>query len=339
MSSERTMRYWVFDGPRRIHQETKPVPEPGPGEARLRVARAGICGSDVHGYSGESGLRVPGVVMGHEATAIVDALGPGVEEIAVGEPVTFAPTMPCTGACGHTVENRCEQLRLVGVAPEWQGAFADYMVLPARRIFPLGSLSLDLGIAIEPMAVGLHSARRAGVEAGDRVLVLGGGMIGQAAAQAARMEGAETVTVSDPLADRRRIADASGFQGIDPDALEQMPPFDCAIDAVGIPSSFSAAVRVVARGGTVSLVGLGQPRVELTVYDLVGHERAVVGSSCYSDAEFRDALAAIADGRLDLDPLAPVEIGFDQLGDALEALVTGEERAIKVKVTVASDDS
>src|ERR1700722_565096 len=117
------MRYWVFDGPRAIHMERKPVPEPGPGEVRLRVARVGICGSDIHGYAGESGLRRPGVVMGHEGSALVGALGPGVSTLQPGQRVTFAPTMPCTGTCGHTAENRCEELRLVGVTPGLDGAF------------------------------------------------------------------------------------------------------------------------------------------------------------------------------------------------------------------------
>src|ERR1700761_4232272 len=96
------MRAWVFDGPRRMRLEERPVPGVGPDDVRLRVAWVGICGSDIHGYAGESGRRVPGIVMGHEASGIIDAVGSDVEGLAVGQPVTFAPTMPCDGSCGHT---------------------------------------------------------------------------------------------------------------------------------------------------------------------------------------------------------------------------------------------
>jgi L-iditol 2-dehydrogenase len=324
------MRYWMFDGPRRMHVETKPVPEPGPGEVRLRVARVGLCGSDIHGYAGESGLRQPGVIMGHEASTVVDAVGEDVEGRAVGDRVAFAPTFPCEGECGHTVENRCEKMRLVGVHAELPGAFADYLVLPDRRLFDIGSLTPEQGASIEPLSVGLHSARRAGVAEGDRVLVIGGGMIGQAAALAARYEGAGDVIVSDPLAERQAIATRSGFTAVHPDAVAELGYVDCAIEAVGITPTFKAAVRAVKRGGVVSFVGLGLPAVELTVYDLVGHERVVVGSSCYSDAEFREVIEALGTGRLDLSEVAPILIGFDEIGPTLERFVTGEETAIKV---------
>jgi threonine dehydrogenase-like Zn-dependent dehydrogenase len=324
------MRCWMFDGPRSMHVETRPIPEPGAGEVRLRVARVGLCGSDIHGYAGESGLRQAGVVMGHEASAVVDAVGQGVEGRAVGDRVAFAPTFPCEGECGHTVENRCDKMRLVGVHAELQGAFADYIVLPDRRLFDIGTLTFEQGASIEPLSVGLHSARRAGVAEGDRVLVVGGGMIGQAAALAARYEGAAEVVVSDPLPERQAIAARSGFTGVHPDAIADLGYVDCAIEAVGITATFKAAIAAVKRGGVVSLVGLGLPTVEMTVYDLVGHERVVAGSSCYSDAEFGEVIRATADGRLDLSQLAPIHISFDEIGPTLERFVTGEETAIKV---------
>ena len=119
------MRVLVFDGPHRFHIETRPRPAPGPGEVRLRMAYVGICGSDLHGYTGESGRRLPGMIMGHEASGWVEELGPGVEGPAIGTPVTFNPSLPCDGACGHRFENHCAALRVIGVTPDIQGAFAD----------------------------------------------------------------------------------------------------------------------------------------------------------------------------------------------------------------------
>jgi L-iditol 2-dehydrogenase len=326
-------RVWVFHGPRSLRLEERALAEPARGEVRMRVARVGICGSDLHGYTGESGLRKPGVVMGHEATGVIDGLGEGVDGFAIGDRVTFAPTLPCDGRCGHTEANRCEHMRLIGVTPGLQGAFADFVNLPANRVFPLGDVSLDRGSSIEPLAVGLHSARQAGVSPGDSVLVIGGGMIGIAGAIAARLEGATSITVSDPMESRRRAADEFGFNAVAPNELEGLDYFDCAIDAVGIPATLGAAIRAVKRGGIVSLVGLGIPHAEFTLYDLVGHERVIVGSSCYSDSEFVTVIDALASGRIDLTPLAAVQIEFPEVGDALEALATGREDALKVTMS------
>lgn len=327
------MRAWVFDGPGRMRMEQRPVPEVGPDEVRMRVAWAGICGSDIHGYAGESGMRVPGIVMGHEASGIVDAVGASVDGFAVGDHVTYAPTMPCDGSCGHTAENLCRELRLVGVTPGLPGAFADYVVLPARRFFALGPLGLAEAASVEPLAVGLHCAHQARVAEGDDVLVIGGGMIGQAAAQAARLRGAASVTVSDPLDERRAVAAAAGFESVEPGELEALGErFDCAIDAVGLPATLTSAVRGVRRAGTVALCGFGRPFAELKLYDLIGHERRLVGSSCYTDDEFREVIAALADGRLDLAPIGPADIGLEQLGEAIEALAAGQDTRIKVRV-------
>jgi 2-desacetyl-2-hydroxyethyl bacteriochlorophyllide A dehydrogenase len=326
------MRAWVFDGPRQLRLDERAVPEPGPDQARIRVRRAGICGSDSHGYAGESGTRVPGVVMGHEASGVVDALGSHVAGLSVGEAVTFCPTLPCDGACGHTIENRCLKLRIIGVNPEWPGAFAEYVAVPAGRVVPLGGVSVEVGALVEPFAVGLHEARRAGVGAGLRVIVLGGGMIGQAAAQAACLLGAAQVVVSELNAERRAVAEASGVQAVPPEGLGELGQFDCAIDAVGLPGTVTAAVRAVGKGGTVCLVGLGQPRVTLELPEVVTTERTLLGSAAYTRSDFVDALDALRDGRLQAQHLSTREVAFDAAGAALEALVDGRETAIKVSL-------
>lgn len=329
------MRVLVFDGPRRSHIETRSLPEPGPDEVRLRVTHAGICGSDLHGYTGESGRRIAGMIMGHEASGTVDRVGPDVVGLRVGDSVTFKPTLPCDGACGHIAENRCERLRLVGVTPSVPGALADAVLVPANRIVPLGALSLEWGASVEPMAVGLHAARRANVIAGDTVLVMGGGMVGLAAAQASRMEGASFVTVVDPLAERRGIATRSGFNATTPESLPGGELYDCVIDAVGIPATVVASTRAVKVGGMVSLVGLGLPTVKLILSDFVGSERIIAGSSDYSDAEFDETLQALSEGRLSLDFVTRLMVGFDELPAALEEMANGSLHELKVMLSTS----
>ena len=327
------MRVLVFDGPHRFHIETRPRPAPGPGEVRLRMAYVGICGSDLHGYTGESGRRLPGMIMGHEASGWVEALGPGVEGPEVGTPVTFNPSLPCGGTCCRRPENHCATLRVIGVAPDIQGAFADAIVVPATRVLELGNLSLLWGAGVEPMAVALQAARRAGVRPGQDVLVVGGGMIGQAIAQTCRLEGAASVSVSDPMPSRQALAEASGFTALEPAQVEESGPFDVSFDAVGITATAYATIQNIPKGAVACFVGLGVPEVSIPLFDVVVSERVVVGSFCYPDAVFEEALDHLAAGRLDLDPLIGSVESFENTAQAFEDLATGARTDAKIMMS------
>ena len=331
------MRVLVYDGPHRFHIETRPRPAPGPGEVRLRIAYVGICGSDLHGYTGESGRRRPGMIMGHEAAGWVEALGPGVSRPEVGTPVTFNPGLPCDGSCGHVSENHCPELRVIGVTPDIQGAFADAIVVPADRIVPLGGLSLLWGAGVEPMAVALQAARRAGIRKGQSALVLGGGMIGQSIAQTCRLEGAARITVSDPIPDRRAQAAATGFEALCPEDVDGAGPFDVSFDAVGISDTASAAVRNIPKAGVACFVGLGLPEVSIPLFDVVVSERVIVGSFCYPDAVFREAAVHLAAGRLDLGPLIGSVESFEDTATAFEDLATGARTDTKIMMATGAE--
>ncbi|MCH7667806.1 MAG: alcohol dehydrogenase catalytic domain-containing protein [Acidobacteria bacterium] len=331
-----TMRVWVYDGPHASHIETRSRPEPGPDDVRIRIAHIGICGSDLHGYTGESGRRVPGMVMGHEASGWIEAMGSAVSGLAVGDAVTFNPALPCDGSCGHDVENQCARLRVIGVTPEIQGAFADAIVVQAVRAVRLGEMSTEWGAGIEPMAVALQTSRRAGVAAGASVLVIGGGMIGQCVAQAARLDGATEVVVSDAMAERREVATAAGFRTVAPEDVENLSHFDIAIDAVGISATAAAAIRAVGKGATVCFVGLGTPEVTVPLFDIVVSERQIVGSFCYTHEVFRDAVSHIAAGRLDLGVLIGSQEPFEDIGTTFEALASGARRDVKIMISTGA---
>lgn len=330
------MRTLVFDGPHRFHIEERPIPEPRPGEVRIRIAFAGICGSDLHGYTGESGRRVAGMIMGHEASGWIDALGQGVDGPAVGTPVTFNPSLPCDGECGHVAENQCAQLRVIGVTPEIQGAFADAIVVPASRVIPLGALSVEWGAGVEPMGVGLQAVRRAGVEEGQSVLVIGGGMIGQCIAQAARLAGASSVTISEPVGERRALAIAVGFDGVTPDQVADHGPFDVSFDAVGISPTAAAAIRNLRKGATVCFVGLGLAEVTIPLFDVVVAERKIVGTFAYTDSVFRETVDHLAAGRLDLGSLIGSIETFEDTAGAFEALATHERADAKIMMATGA---
>jgi 2-desacetyl-2-hydroxyethyl bacteriochlorophyllide A dehydrogenase len=331
------MRVLVYDGPHEMHIDERPRPTPGPGQVLLRLAYVGICGSDLHGYTGESGRRIPGMVMGHEASGWVEEVGDSVRGLTVGDPVTFNPAIPCNGRCGHSEENRCAELRVVGVTPDIQGAFADSILVDAARVVPLGGLDLLSGAMVEPMAVAVQTVRRCSVGPEDDVLVIGGGMIGQCVARAARLAGAGSVVVSEAMEERRNMAAESGFLAIEPDQVQELAPVDVAIDAVGISATAESAIKAVKKGGTVGFVGLGLPEISIPLFEVVVPERTIVGSFCYSDEVFEGTVASMAAGEIDLLPLLGDVVAFPEAHDAFESLATGERKDVKIVVSTGAE--
>ena len=330
------MRALVYDGPHMFHIEERPLPEPGPGEVRLRTAYVGICGSDLHGYTGESGRRVPGMVMGHEASGWVEAVGQGVTTSVIGQAVTFNPAVACDGSCGHNVDNHCTRLRVIGVTPDYRGAFADAIVVPADRVVPLDGVSMELGAAAEPMAVALQAVRRAGVRLGDSVLIIGGGIIGQCIALAARLEGAGWITVSEGIKFRRRLAMQAGFDAVTPEEVTELLPVNRAFDAVGVTATASLAIRSLVKGGTACFVGLGRPEVSIPLFDVVVPERIIVGTFAYTDAVFRQTVEHLVARRLDLSPLLGNVEAFDGIAAAFEDLANGQREEVKIMLATGA---
>jgi 2-desacetyl-2-hydroxyethyl bacteriochlorophyllide A dehydrogenase len=331
------MRVLLFDGPRQFHIESRPLPKPGAGDVRIRVAYTGICGSDLHGYTGESGRRVAGMIMGHEASGWIDEIGPDVVGVASGAPVTFNPALPCDGSCGHKVENQCSRLRVIGVTPDLAGAFADTVVVPANRVVPIDGTSMRFGAAIEPVAVGVHAVRRAGVVPGDAVLVIGGGMIGQCVARAARLAGASRIVVSDLFAERNELSSRSGFEAMEPGEVP-LGHFDRSVDAVGASPTASMAISAIRKGGVACFVGLERPEITVPLFDIVVGERHIVGTFAYTDQAFNDAAVHLATGDLDIDDLIGPTVSMEETPDAFAALADGKRREVKIMMHTGAED-
>src|SRR5256885_3289030 len=161
-----------------------PVPTPGPNEVLIRVAACGICGSDVHGYDGSSGRRIPPIVMGHEAAGRVAQVGAGVKGFREGDRVTFDSTIYC-GACGPCSRgevNLCDNRQVVGVSCgdySRAGAFAEYVAVPARIVYKLpDNLAFAEAAMLEAVSVALHAVAVSELKGGETALVIGAGMIG-----------------------------------------------------------------------------------------------------------------------------------------------------------------
>lgn len=286
--------------------ESRPDPTPGPGQVLVAVVATGICGSDLHGFTGANGRRVPGQVMGHESVGRVAALGPEVTvDLAVGRPVTFNPVVLPDDQVDRWRgrEHLCPDKYVIGVKPDVVAAFAELIAVPARNVVPLPEdLPLEQGALIEPLAVGVHAVGRVADARPRTALVVGGGPIGQSVVLALRMAGVEQIAVSEPDPGRRELCAQLGAVALDPGVgpvADQAAgafggPMDVALDAVGVSASVADALAATRVGGAVCLVGMGSPRIELEAYAVSTAERSLVGSFTYSAADFARAAAALA---------------------------------------------
>ena len=319
----------------RLETVDVPMPRPGPEEVLIRVAACGICGSDVHGYDGSSGRRIPPLIMGHEAAGTIAALGPGVIGASEGQPVTFDSTIYC-GECEYCrcgAMNLCERRQVLGVAtPEYrrEGAFAQYVVVPQRVIHKLPeNVPLAEAAMIEPLAVAVHAVSLSNLQKDDTALVIGAGMIGLLVLQALRQAGCSQVFVSDIDDTRLQMARDFGAAAIinakTSDAVAEVKRLtsgtgvDVALEAVGSTPTVKTAIEAVRKGGTVTLIGNIAPTVEIPLQAVVSRQIRLQGSAA-SSGEYPRCIELLANGAVDVKPLisvvAPLEEGpvwFDRL--------------------------
>ncbi len=341
------MKALVYHGPNSGSIEEVPDPVPGEGELLVQMVVSGICGSDTHGYSGDTGRRFPGQVMGHEASGRV--LDPnGVPGWAVGDRVTFNPVLGCRecAECTSGQPNLCANRRVIGVNAPYTGAFAEQMTLPGWSAVHLpDSVTADGGAVVEPLAVGIHAVGQAEVSKGDHVAVLGAGMIGLVCAWAAQRAGAAEVFVTDFRHPNLDVARSFGATPVDArssliDAVEAKTArrtVDRVIDAVGVTETVGVALSCARRGGTISIVGMGSPSVELSAFALTVEERTLRGSFCYSPADFCGAVNAIADGHFNPNMVIDRHISLGQLPASMVALATGTASSVKTLVQLTTD--
>lgn len=327
-------RQLVLEGERHLRlRETEPRALE-PGEVRVAVAAAGICGSDVHGFSGRNDRRAPGTVMGHEVSGRIVETGPGVHDLRVGDHVAVNPIVACGTCepCAAGYDNLCVVRRLYGCVPELPGAFADEMVVRAANavVLPV-DVPIELGALAEPLAVGWHATGIGAELAGlDQTLVIGGGPIGLGAALAAAARGHAPPVVVEPVAARREVARRLGLQAVAPDALDiGRAGFDVVLDCAGFPSTFALALSLVRPRGTVVFVGLAQHEIPMNAELVEVGERRISGSAAYTRADFRHAAALIAGGHVDVAPMIELEVGFDGLIRAFDDYADGRSTAIK----------
>jgi L-iditol 2-dehydrogenase len=324
-----------------------PRPAVAAGEVLVEVAACGICGSDVHGYDGSSGRRIPPLVMGHEAAGVVAEVGAGVSRFGVGDHVTFDSTVYC-GACEYCLSgqvNLCDNRQVIGVStPDFRraGAFAEYVSVPERIVYKLpDAMSFAEAAMLEAVSVALHAVAVSEVKGGETALVIGAGMIGLLTLQAAKAAGCSRVLVADVDRTRLKLATEMGADdvilasGVDlvRDVLGKTEGrgVDLVLEAVGRDETVTAAVDAVRKGGTVTLIGNITPTVSLPLQKVVSRQIRMQGS-CASSGEYPQAIELISTGKIRVSSLITAIAPLGDGAQWFERLHSREPNLMKIVI-------
>lgn len=334
------MKAAVLSRPFKIEILDVEMPKLGENDALIEVVEAGVCGSDLHTYRGVHPFRKPPVILGHEVAGRVHKLGARVSGVDIGTRVAVEPQIAC-GECLYCSQGRyniCPKKIVPGVGG-WKGTFAEYFVAPAERLLPLEDyVSYTSGVLAEPIAVGLHAARRAHVQERS-TLVLGLGPVGIGAAVSARMLGSRLVVGTDIAKPNLRVAQLLGVddaidvssQNLQQAARELSPEgFDSVIVAAGYPTAVTDAISLSKRGATIIAVTLFEEEITADLNQLVVQEREILGSSAYTSSDFEMVVDWLNKGHLKPESMVTHVMPLEKAPEALEILDKRTEPAIKI---------
>ena len=320
-------------------------PTVGDNDVLVQVKACGICGSDIHGYDGNSGRRIPPLVMGHEAAGVVAETGKNVTEFTVGDRVTFDSTVSC-GECYYCRRgdiNLCDNRMVLGVScDEYRrhGAFAEFVSVPQHICYRLPEeLPFEHAAMIEAVSVAVHAANRTPVSLGDTAVVVGSGMVGLLAIQAIRLAGCSQVIAVDLDSARLEKAKSLGadvcLQADKVDVREEVRKLtngrgaDVVLEVVGATATIQTAIESARKGGSITLVGNLVPNVEMPLQSIVTRELNGFGT-CASSGEYPACIDLLASGAIRVDEMITATASLGEGPDWFARLYDGEPGAMKV---------
>lgn len=339
------MKALVLEKPMQL--EYRDVPDPvlsDDSSVLVRLMASAICGSDVHGLDGSTGRRIPPIIMGHEASGIIEMVGKRVKHFAKGDRVTFDSTIYCGECffCRRGQANLCDDRRVLGVSCadyRQDGTFAELVVVPERILYRLpDSLDFVSASLTEPLAVAAHAARIGRPEAGDSILVVGAGLIGLLLIQVLRANSSGTIIAVDM--DSSRLDSATRF-GADhtvlagPDAVGKVQELtqgrgaDQAFEAVGASAPIETAVQGLRKGGTLTLIGNASPKIELPLQSVVTRQLTLRGS-CAISGEYPFALDLMASGKVNTKAIVSATAPLSEGANWFSRLYAREAGLMKV---------
>ena len=307
---QETMLQEVMAAPREIRFDRVPVPTAGPGQVLVKIKRIGICGSDIHVYHGKHPYTKYPVTQGHEVSGQVAALGEGVTQFQVGQRVTIEPQVYCGECypCTHGKYNLCENLKVMGF--QTTGTASEYFAVDASKVTALpAGMSYDEGAMLEPLAVTVHAARRAGDVAGKKVCVLGCGPIGILLVQSLKAFGAAEVMATD-ISDYR---------------LE-------------LARTMDQAIQNARKGSVIILVAVYAGLAHCDLAKLNDSELDLNTTMMYRHEDYVDAIRFVREGMVQLQPLMSRHFAFTDYLAAYEYIDTHQETTMKVLIDVDPSD-
>ena len=310
----------------------------------IQTRAVGICGSEVHAFEGIHPYRKAPVILGHEASGVVADAGQDVTRFRVGDRVIVDPQRTC-GECAYCRAgdiNLCPSKQVLGT-PLWPGAFGEYFIAPEEAVFYLPEgLSFLQGSLIEPLAVAAHIARRAGVQPGQSVAILGAGSIGGLVSAVCRVHGANPIIVADIRqhcldAARERLGATHDLLLPDGNLVDRVKGLaggegvDVAFVTADEPALVNRAVEMVRRRGKVMLIALlTESRLALKAYDIIGQEKQILGSNMANYRDVQQAIEWAAAGRVDLEGINTHVLPIEEAQRGMELAHTKDDGAIKV---------
>lgn len=340
------MRAWVYKGPYEMAIEQISCPKVGPSDVRVRITAVGLCGSDIHGFSGQTGVRNPGTVMGHEVAGEVAELGFNVVHLDMGQQVVVQPIIYCGSceACKSGKTNICPHKRMVGVNMDTIGGMSDFLVVPARNVLPISNkVPARAATLVESFAAGAGAVRCAGELDGRNVVIVGAGVVGVTTLLMARESSPEKIFIVDNSTRRLKVAEQLGAQPINfsyCDAAKEVLDrthgvgAEVSFEAAGLTSSLRTAVNATKAGGKVVCIGNSQQTVEVDLQDIVANAKSIQGVYCYTDEDFRKAVAYVEKNRDLVTSFAEETARFEAAQELLTKLAKGEMEVFRAVVTL-----
>ena len=324
------MRAAYLVAPGRFELRDVPKPQVHPDEALIKIARTGICGTDIHIFHGNYSAEYLPMIPGHEFTGHITELGAEVRHLEVGQPVVVDMNIGCVRCywCRRNEILNCPEIRQMGI--HMDGGFAEYIAVPARLVIPASpDIPTEVLALTEPLACVVRAARKSRAGLGQSVVVMGAGPIGNLHVQLLRTIGAAPIIASDANADRRSMALACGADSVaTPGELRDKVidmthgrGADIVIESVGLPSLYAEAKDLMRAGGHLAAFGLTGPdeTLSLDILTTILQENSVKGSVAGMGEDMHDALTLLTHGRIDTTPFTGAEFPLDKIQEAFDS--------------------
>ncbi len=335
--SDTTIAAAFYRGDKTFTVEDRVVPAPGPGEAAIRVAYCGICGTDMHVYHGNMDARVGFErVIGHEMSGTVDSVGDGVTNVKAGQKVVVRPLDHCgeCPACQAGHQHVCHKLKFLGL--DTDGAMQEIWTVPAHTLHTLpDDIAMDHAALIEPIAVACHDVRLSGLKAGEDVVVIGGGPIGILVAMVARDAGGNVI-VSEVNPNRLAIAEKLGFATVNPAEVDLAAEVnsrtgekgaEVVFEVSGTQPGVDAMTTVAATRARIVMVAIHAQKPSIDLFQFFWRELQLIGARVYEPEDYEKAIDMITSGGVDAEtvitdvaPLSDIQAAFEALDKSPTAL-------------------